>query len=259
MNKLSNDFCQSAYSIPGIIKSPHRSQHANRHRPNPAGWHSFPVHRGEPVGYPATAGARRLVLYWEPAPSIPGIFRSTNEYRHDILQQPEPAGGYNRTTNNCECIDCSILVFLDCFLSVIQCSNIKLTRVLWRQENGTYSIPGIFRPPDGNRHGRYPAFPGQQFGTGIIRGIAQSHPVSIIGPVITGNAFFPIWYHIRRFAGPRELGWSDTLYSFLESDGPVQCNAPTWKLHRTVFGNDIIIEGYGDVHIRTFAGTKSIL
>src|SRR5271168_2701816 len=57
--------------------------------------------------------------YWEPAPSIPGIFRSTNEYRHDILQQPEPAGWYNRTTNNCECIDCSILVFLDCFLSVI--------------------------------------------------------------------------------------------------------------------------------------------
>src|SRR5271168_2158992 len=57
--------------------------------------------------------------YWEPAPSIPGIFRSTNEYRHDFLQQPEPAGGYNRTTNNCECIDCSILVFLDCFLSVI--------------------------------------------------------------------------------------------------------------------------------------------
>src|SRR5271168_1924740 len=57
--------------------------------------------------------------YWEPAPSIPGIFRSTNEYRHDILQQPEPAGGYNRTTNNCECINCSILVFLDCFLSVI--------------------------------------------------------------------------------------------------------------------------------------------
>lgn len=31
------------------------------------------------------------------------------------------------------------------------------------------------------------------------------------------------------------------------------------KLHKTVFGNDIIIEGYGDVHIRTFAGTKSIL
>jgi hypothetical protein len=31
------------------------------------------------------------------------------------------------------------------------------------------------------------------------------------------------------------------------------------KLHRTVFGNDIIIEGYGDVRIRTFAGTKSIL
>src|ERR1700678_1390862 len=57
--------------------------------------------------------------YWEPAPSIPAIFRSTNEYRHDILQQPEAAGGYNRTTNNCECIDCSILVFLDCFLSVI--------------------------------------------------------------------------------------------------------------------------------------------
>src|SRR5271168_3836727 len=55
----------------------------------------------------------------------------------------------------------------------------------------------------------------------------KSHPVGIIGPVITGNAFFPIWYHIHGFAGPRELGWSDTLYSFLESDGPVQCNAPT--------------------------------
>ena len=51
--------------------------------------------------------------------------------------------------------------------------------------------------------------------------------MGIIGPVITGNAFFPIWYHIRGFAGPRELGWSDTLYLFLESDGPVQCNAPT--------------------------------
>src|ERR1700678_2280076 len=59
---------------------------------------------------------------------------------------------------------------------------------------------------------------------GIIHGIAQSHPVGIIGPVITGNGFFPIWYHIHRFAGPRELGWSDTLYSFLESDGPVQFN-----------------------------------
>ena len=58
-----------------------------------------------------------------------------------------------------------------------------------------------------------------------MRSIAQSHPVGIIGPVITGNAFFPIWYHIHGFAGPRELGWSDTLYSFLESDGPVQCNA----------------------------------
>src|SRR5271168_150534 len=52
-------------------------------------------------------------------------------------------------------------------------------------------------------------------------------PGGIIGPVITGNAFFPIWYHIHGFVGPRELGWSDTLYSFLESDGPVQCNAPT--------------------------------
>ena len=31
------------------------------------------------------------------------------------------------------------------------------------------------------------------------------------------------------------------------------------KLHRTIFGNDIIIEGYGDVHIHTFAGTKLIL
>ena len=31
------------------------------------------------------------------------------------------------------------------------------------------------------------------------------------------------------------------------------------KLHRTVFGNDITIEGYGDVHVRTFAGTTSIL
>ena len=28
------------------------------------------------------------------------------------------------------------------------------------------------------------------------------------------------------------------------------------KLHRTVFGNDIIIEGYGDVHVHAFAGTK---
>src|ERR1700678_404842 len=62
---------------------------------------------------------------------------------------------------------------------------------------------------------------------GIIHGVTQSHPVGIIGPVITGNAFFPIWYHIHGFAGPRELGWSDTLYSFLELDGPVQCNAPT--------------------------------
>src|ERR1700678_3545369 len=60
-----------------------------------------------------------------------------------------------------------------------------------------------------------------------MRSTGHSHPVSIIGPVITGNAFFPIWYHIHAFAGPRELGWSDTLYSFLESDGAVQCNAPT--------------------------------
>src|ERR1700678_3741871 len=107
-------------------------------------------------------------------------------------------------------------------------TDIKLTRVWWRQENGTYSIPGIFRHPDGNRHGRYPAFPGQQFGTGIMRSIAHSHRVGIIGPVITVNAFFPIWYHIHGFAGPRELGWSDTLYLFLESDGPVQCNAGMW-------------------------------
>src|SRR5271155_1582466 len=91
-------------------------------------------------------------------------------------------------------------------------------------------FPGFSGPPDGNRHGRYLAFLGQQFGTGIIRGIAQSHPVGIIGPVITGNAFFPIWYHIHGFVGPRELGWSDTLYSFLESDGLVQCNAPTWLI-----------------------------
>ena len=132
-------------------------RHAIRHRPNPAGWSRFPVHRGNqwdirqlppPVGFigpliAITLGIIGLVLdkycigirvsnevykqgskycrgrYWELAPSIPSIFRSTNEYRHDILQQPEPAGGYNRTTNNCECIDCSILVFLDCFLSVL--------------------------------------------------------------------------------------------------------------------------------------------
>ena len=125
-------------------------RHAIRHWPNPAGWSHFPVHRGNqwdirqlppPVGFigpliAITLGIVGLVLdkycigirvsnevykqgskycrgrYWEPAPSIPGIFRSTNEYRHDILQQPEPARGYNRTTNNCECIDCSILVFL---------------------------------------------------------------------------------------------------------------------------------------------------
>src|SRR5271168_300472 len=95
------------------------------------------------------------------------------------------------------------------------------------QEIGQLFDTPHFLAPDRYRHGRHPAFPVQQFGTGIIRGIAQSHPVGIIGLVITGNAFFPIWYHIHGFAGPRELGWSDTLCSFLESDGPVQCNAPT--------------------------------
>ncbi|KDR64911.1 hypothetical protein GALMADRAFT_149172 [Galerina marginata CBS 339.88] len=34
---------------------------------------------------------------------------------------------------------------------------------------------------------------------------------------------------------------------------------PSRKLHRTVFGTDVIIEGYGDVLIRAFAGGKSIL
>ena len=42
--------------------------------------------------------------------------------------------------------------------------------------------------PDRYRRGRHPAFPVQQFGTGIIRGIAQSHPVGIEGPLITENA-----------------------------------------------------------------------
>src|SRR5271155_2660317 len=79
----------------------------------------------------------------------------------------------------------------------------------------------------GSRHHRYPAFFGAPMSTGMISCNSQSLPVGIIGPLITGNAFFPIWYHIHGFAGPRELGWSDTLYSFLESDGPVQCNAPT--------------------------------
>src|SRR5271168_727151 len=86
-------------------------------------------------------------------------------------------------------------------------------------------FPGFSDPPMETGMVDIRHFRGQQFGTGIMRGIAQSHPVGIIGPVITGNGFFPIWYHIHGFAGPRELGWSDTLYSFLESDGPVQCNA----------------------------------
>ncbi|KDR82487.1 hypothetical protein GALMADRAFT_206348 [Galerina marginata CBS 339.88] len=34
---------------------------------------------------------------------------------------------------------------------------------------------------------------------------------------------------------------------------------PSRKLHRTTFGNDILVEGYGDVHIRTFAGGTSIV
>src|ERR1700678_1572448 len=64
--------------------------------------------RSPPVGFILGAGTIDTRHFW-----------STNEYRNDILHQPEPAGGYNRTTNNCECIDCSILVFLDCFLSVL--------------------------------------------------------------------------------------------------------------------------------------------
>jgi hypothetical protein len=34
---------------------------------------------------------------------------------------------------------------------------------------------------------------------------------------------------------------------------------PSRKIHRTAFGTDIIIEGVGDVHLRVFAGGKSIL
>ncbi|KDR70588.1 hypothetical protein GALMADRAFT_229963 [Galerina marginata CBS 339.88] len=34
---------------------------------------------------------------------------------------------------------------------------------------------------------------------------------------------------------------------------------PSRKLHQTPFGNDIVIEGRGDVHVRAFAGGKSIL
>ena len=36
---------------------------------------------------------------------------------------------------------------------------------------------------------------------------------------------------------------------------------PSRKLHRTIFGNDIVVEGYasGDVHVCAFAGTTSIL
>ena len=74
--KLISKGRQAELSIPGIIRSRNRCRHtirhqpnsadgyrhAIRHRPNPAGWSRFPVHRGEPVGYPATAGARRLVL-----------------------------------------------------------------------------------------------------------------------------------------------------------------------------------------------------
>src|ERR1700678_4327301 len=106
--------------------------------------------------------------------------------------------------------------------------------VFWCTEGNRWDIRQLPEPAGwfyiGSRHHRYPAFFGAPMSTGMISCNSQSLPVGIIGPVITGNAFFPIWYHIHGFAGPRELGWSDTLYSFLESDGPVQCNAPTCQM-----------------------------
>ena len=174
--------------------------------------------------------------------------------------------GYNRTTNNCDCIAHSILVFLDSFLSVLNLQH-KDNRSIVEAGKGPIfnsqhfptprwipacSISDIFgaailyrhrlrqspKPSGGNNrpctmssgiillHIRFPAFsnPPRWVPAWSISGIygatvlywlhlrhSQSHPVGIIGPIITGSAFVPIWDHIRGFEGPLELGWSDTL------------------------------------------------
>ena len=137
--------------------------------------------------------------------------------------------GYNRTTNNCDCIAHSILVFLDSFLSVLNLqhkdnrsiveagkgpifnsqhfptprwipacsiSDIFGAAILYRHclrqspkpSGGNNSpctmssgiillhirFPAFSNPsPDRYRHGRYLAFPEQQFCTGFVYGIAK--------------------------------------------------------------------------------------
>ena len=49
-------------------------------------------------------------------------------------------------------------------------------------------FPAFYNPPMETGMVDIWHFRGQQFGTGIIHGIAQSHPVGIIGPQITANA-----------------------------------------------------------------------
>jgi hypothetical protein len=62
------------------------------------------------------------------------------------------------------------------------------------------------------------------------------------------------------FSNPNHLVLDLSLPSHIVNDRSLFTTyTSSRKLHRTVFGNDIIIEGYGDVHIRTFAGKISIL
>src|ERR1700678_3566849 len=70
--KLISKGRQAEFSIPGIIRRRDRCRYTIRHQPSSAGWSRFPVHRGEPVGYPATAPAG-----W--------FYRTTNSYHswHD--------------------------------------------------------------------------------------------------------------------------------------------------------------------------------
>ena len=59
---------------------------------------------------------------------------------------------------------------------------------------------------------------------------------------------------------PHYLVVDTTLPSHIFSDRSFFTTyLPSSKLHRTLFGTDIIIEGIGDVHIRVVASGKSIL
>ena len=62
------------------------------------------------------------------------------------------------------------------------------------------------------------------------------------------------------FSNPHYLVIDSILPSHIFHDRSLFTTyAPLRKLHRTLFGTEIIIEGIGDVHVRVFAGGKSIL